>query len=122
MKDTERYQIAKEVYDEFYGNDEGNANFITFINHKLKEVRPADPLKEKFEKWFNYEEVEVTEDDFESFKKTFAEDFNGTKGLDKFIEQTEEKDSPQTFQNWNGPATAKFILDKAKEIKKELEA
>ncbi len=84
MTEKNKYQIAKEVWDEFYSDDEGNTNFIRFIEKKMK---PVDPLKEKLNSFLHWN-VHGTDglNAWEKFKEIFKDDLNGTKVLEKVEE------------------------------------
>ena len=126
MEDLERYQIAKKVVDEWSEDDTECLDFQKWINDRIK---PVDPLKEKWEKLSEFYHSTSYKrqsmglgyhDMFDKFKEIFAEDLNGTNGLEKLIEWGQTPTNEEYRDSYDSE-TARIIFEKAEQIKKDLE-
>ena len=83
MEDTERYKIAKEVFDEWTGNDISisDSGFQSFPDWVAKKAKPISKLEQAYNEW-----VHTAGDGFKDFMETFEAHFNGEKVLRESIE------------------------------------
>ena len=114
MKDSKKQlEEANEIISLI---NKGEVNYVVKQNslfYANKYLKPVDPLKEKWQKFADEELDDWTDmgTAFPAFKIAFAEDLNGTKGLD-------ELKALITGHHYTG----NFLHEHIERIKKELEA
>jgi len=94
-----------------------------WFDYQKQYLTPVDPLKEKFGQF-----IEITEINyplsfdfcFNTFKKTFKEELNATKALDRIIDFLRDYLSFDNSKEFNNGL--KFSFEYMEQIKKELEA
>lgn len=80
----DKYEIAQEVYNEYWKNNEkvSLGNWRGFLSEKTK---PKDPLFEKFVEFWCIDGNNVTtQREWKRFKEIFKDELKGTQGLDAF--------------------------------------
>jgi len=109
--DKEDYETALKVFNKWHSTSVGG-NFHSFLKEKTK---PEDPLFEKFKKLY----CDVMGRDlnlghhFIKFKEIFADELNGTRGLDEAMEFF--------GSHYSGNWPPDSIAEKLKDIKAKLE-
>ena len=106
MAEKNKYETTLDVFEEWKktpGEKLWDHSFVKFLTEKTK---PEDPL---FEKWTTAPK-EIFQN-FALFKEYFADDLNGTRGLDEAI----------TFFKGAHTIVISNVMEKLKEIKAKLE-
>ena len=115
-----KYKVGLIVHEEWRNIYQGPLGFAEWLKEQDK---PADPVLEKlteFMKWYDknrYTGLRFDDNTLTKFKEIFADDLNGTRGLDEAIEEI-NKTPKGTREYWVKTVKAiKERLQTNKEVK-----